>query len=229
MKLRNFYGYFYSFCSTLKNKGPIVTFQIFIMHCIDYCFDLTHGTDTMSWVSLKDLKINSDNKSRGVNYQPSRIVPLKMLLKKLNIHQGNTLVDIGCGKGRVLLIGADLGFKECRGIEFAEHLCEIAKKNIKCFSKNNNAKIKIINIDAVKYIFKKDESVFFMFHPFDSKVMDIIMNNINKSIKEYNRDIYIIYSNPVYQDVIEIKGFAKYKKDFSFWGHNYVVYSNVGI
>ena len=69
------------------------------------------------------------------------------LFKKLKIPDDKVFIDIGSGKGRVLLIAAEFGIKEVRGIEFSPVLCEIAKKNISIYKEKTKSKtaFKIIN------------------------------------------------------------------------------------
>jgi len=38
--------------------------------------------------------------------------------------------DIGSGKGKVLLLAVEFGFNPIRDVEFSDHLCGIARKNI---------------------------------------------------------------------------------------------------
>jgi 2-polyprenyl-3-methyl-5-hydroxy-6-metoxy-1,4-benzoquinol methylase len=41
-----------------------------------------------------------------------------------------TFIDIGCGKGRVLLMAAEHGFRKIIGIDFAADLCLTARGNV---------------------------------------------------------------------------------------------------
>lgn len=66
-------------------------------------------------------------------YMATKTVHLRMALKALKIPKGKVLVDIGSGKGRVLLVASEFGFREARGIEFSPKLCAIAKENLEIF------------------------------------------------------------------------------------------------
>ena len=115
--------------STLNNNGLRNTTKRILSSFFDYLFDLKYGIDTFSWVEVDDLKIDNHRKKRAKMYQPTCTLPLRKLLKELNIPPGKVFVDLGCGKGIVLLVASDFGFKEARGIEFSPVLCDIAIKN----------------------------------------------------------------------------------------------------
>lgn len=182
----------------------------------------------MSFVSLEDLMIESNNKRRGVNYQPTRAIPLRKLFNALMIPKGRIFVDFGCGKGRVLMIASEFGFKELRGIEFSPELCKIARNNCAMYKQKTGvgAKFDIIESDATAYSINDDEDVFFLFQPFDGVILNEVLKNIIASLTEKPRKIFIIYLNPVHGDIIENQGLCVKLGDFMFWGHKFTVYSN---
>jgi tRNA1(Val) A37 N6-methylase TrmN6 len=75
------------------------------------------------------------------------------VFKLLNLPKNKVIVDIGSGKGRVLLMASEFGFKEARGVEFSLNLCEIAKKNIENYTakKKTNTIFNVYNADARFY------------------------------------------------------------------------------
>ena len=102
----------------------------------DIYFDAKYNIDTLSRVSLNELDVEEDQKKHAVLYLGSRVLPLRSLFKELKISMVKVFVDIGCGKGRVLIIAATFGFKNVKGIEFSPKLRAFAKKNIKIVCQN---------------------------------------------------------------------------------------------
>ena len=102
----------------------------------DIYFDAKYNIDTVSRVSLNELDVEEDQKKHAVLYLGSRVLPLRSLFKELKISMVKVFVDIGCGKGRVLIIAATFGFKNVKGIEFSPKLRAFAKKNIKIVCQN---------------------------------------------------------------------------------------------
>jgi len=136
-------------------------------------FDLRHGTNTTLWVNLNRLNIQSENAARGVDYQPTQVIPLRRLFKELEIPRDKVFVDLGCGKGRVLLVAAEAGFRDLRGVEFSSELCEVATANCARYSEKtgSQAVFRIVHSDVVDYPMK-DADIFFLFNPFDAQGID---------------------------------------------------------
>ena len=74
----------------------------------------------------------------------------------------SVFVDFGCGKGRTLVVAAELGFAGVRGVEFAAELCESAEKNYRLYQKKsgNRADFRIVREDVSDYAVKEGENIF---------------------------------------------------------------------
>jgi hypothetical protein len=82
-------------------------------------FDALHGVDTGSVVSA-DLGIASANVDKGLAYDPCPWSTLRRSLRLVSLRaEGFTFVDIGSGKGKVLLSTVVLPFKRIVGVEFS--------------------------------------------------------------------------------------------------------------
>lgn len=216
--------------NSLEQHGLRATVFKFFGLIVDYSFDIKYRTDICAWVKLDDLTIESDNKGIGFRYQPTRVVSLRKLFNniKLMIPAGSVFVDFGCGKGRVLLIAAEFGFRKVRGVEFAHELCKIAKNNCAVYKRKTGTKteFQIIDSDVVDYIINNDENVFFMYNPFKEAVLREVLNNITSSLNIQPRRILIIYLNPQPDNVIAQQDNFVKSGEFFFWGHNFAIYSN---
>lgn len=206
-------------------KSTVLT----ISYIVDYWFDIKYGLDTSSWVMLKDLVINSVNKDKGIRYQPTNILPLKKLFSELKIPAGRVLVDLGCGKGRVLLIASKFGFRTLRGVDFSDQLYKIAQKNCSTYKKKTGIKAEfhIFCSDVVDYAIKNDEDVFFMYNPFKEEVLLRVLNNIALSVMRNPRKIWIIYYYPAYANLIENHVMFVKVGAYNFWEREIAVYSNM--
>ena len=180
-----------SYYKILKNKG----FKSVIDEIKDnLLFDIINGTSTQ----LREGKSNLEFK----HYSPGYTSLVHDSLKILPIYfKKSTFVDFGSGKGKITLIATKYNFKNIVGVEIKNNLVDIAKKNeLIFFSKYWNKKFKknisFINCDAINYVFKGDENVFFMFDPFPKEKLKKIINNISKNKQTHLRQIYIIFFNP---------------------------------
>jgi hypothetical protein len=138
------------------------------------------------------------------------------------------MVDLGCGKGRILFIASEFGFKEARGVEFAKELCIVARKNCALYQARTGHKtqLKIIESDVTNYEIKPDENVFFLGNPFKGVIISQVLDHIATSLANHPRKVSIIYYNPEEAYAIESRDDFKKVEEISYWGFNFVIYSN---
>jgi 16S rRNA G966 N2-methylase RsmD len=101
-----------------------------------------------------------------------------------------TFIDLGCGKGRMLLIAAQNGFQKIIGVEFASELVAVARENIRKMALEN---ITVINADAIEFVFPPGNLVVYMYNPFQNKVLRPVLENLRRQLSGV---LYIIYRNP---------------------------------
>jgi len=113
-----------------------------------------------------------------------------------------TFIDLGSGKGRVLFMAAEWGFKRLIGVELDPGLAEIAKENIRHFQCQNSKRLefKVACQDAGTFSFPDENAVVFLFHPFDQKVIWEVLCNLRSSVS-VRRERIIIYLNPVWKSL----------------------------
>jgi hypothetical protein len=204
-------------------------FKVYVLTA-DYWFDARYGTDTTRFINLKDLTVTSVNKGRGSAYQPSRVVPLRMLFERLEpmMPDDAVLLDLGCGKGRVLMVAAGFAFREARGVEFARELCDVARKNCDAYARasGTRTRLEVVEADVLDYAIRPDENVFFFFNPFDDVMMRRIVDNIAASVEAAPRKVLILYYNPRFESAVEQQERFSKLADLRFWGYHFAVYSN---
>ncbi len=83
----------------------------------------------------------------------------------------------------------------------------------------------MVTVDAAKYAIKDDENVFYLFNPFDDVVMNKFIQNVETSLARQPRNIWIIYQNPVNQDVFERHDAYRLVKRFGKHGDTFAVYA----
>ena len=160
---------------------------------------------------LKNLTVTGDNLDHASIYQACNYYILEKGLNYLrSIGENNSIVDFGCGKGRVLAVSAYFEFKHITGIDFAKALCVVAEKNIECSKLRYPAtEFNIICDDAVNYKIQTEQNVFFFFNPFDDVVLLEVVKNILLSLKEKSRKVYVMYVNPVHKEIFLSAGFRE--------------------
>jgi 16S rRNA G966 N2-methylase RsmD len=216
--------------TNLRSEGLKMSVLKVYALIVDRLFDIRYGIDTCTPSKLAELTIDSDNKARAKMYWPTRVVALRKLFNVIKpmIPADSVFVDFGCGKGRVLLLASEFGFKEVRGVEFAHELCEIAKKNGAVYKARRgfSNECRIIECDATNYTINTDENVFFMFDPFDETILIKVLSNIAASLQRQRRKILIIYHRPKYDHIIEQGDDFTRLREFRFYSLQFVIYSN---
>jgi len=131
-----------------------------------------------------------------------------------------TFIDLGCGKGRALLIAAQFPFRQVRGVEFAPDLHAVAEKNVaeKNIAEKNIAvsrgprrcrDVRADLADAAEYPVPDGLLVVFLYNSFGGAVMDRVLANLTRSHREQPRDIWVIYWNPREEALFDRHGFAR--------------------
>jgi precorrin-6B methylase 2 len=171
----------------------------------------------------------SENKSRSIQYQATKVRPFLKLLKRLELPEDSVFVDLGSGKGRVLLLASQCRFKRVVGIEFCANLCAQARENINVFRQHTPraSEIEVIESDVTRHTFKGDENVFYLYNPFDAIVLGKVLDNIERSLTERPRQIWLIYNTPVLHAVLEQTKLFSNKQVFKIGASEFSVYSNV--
>ena len=62
------------------------------------------------------------------------------------------------------------------------------------------------------YKFNHTENILYLYNPFSEMILIPLLQNIQKSMKYYERQIFIIYVNQHYNSVIENYNFFLYKE-----------------
>ena len=62
------------------------------------------------------------------------------------------------------------------------------------------------------YKFNHTENRLYLYNPFSEMILIPLLQNIQKSMKYYERQIFIVYVNPYYNSIIENYNFFLYKE-----------------
>lgn len=156
-----------------------------------HLFDLIQRTDTAQYINL------STSNEYNVGYQGSYTSTTKKAIKRAQeIFKDFRLIDLGSGKGKVIIIASLLGIKKVIGIEVDKEINKIAIKNLSKVGITES--VEVINIDVTRFDAGKYPgiNVAFMYNPFG----EIVIHNFFKKNHKYVQGI--IYVNPIYDYLI---------------------------
>ena len=154
-------------------------------------FDLENGTDTSGLAPLWRLNIASPNARHGERYQATGEQELLAALAFLpEALPRFTFVDLGCGKGRTLLVAARRGFGQVIGVEFARELAEIAARNLAVCGLRN---AQVLHADAAEVVLPAGDTVVYLYNPFSAEILARVLAKLRAGRHER---LYVIYKTP---------------------------------
>jgi SAM-dependent methyltransferase len=194
----------------------------------DQWFDYKYGTGTVEIIELNRLDISSENKPFGMRYEVTRARPFRRLLRELALPRDSVFVDFGSGKGRVLMLAAEYGFRKVIGVEFSAELCDAARRNLEVFAAKQELEMnfEIVEDDVVDYEIQPDQTVFFMFNPFYTVVLESVLENIARSLDKHPRKICLIYQYPECRSTIDGYGLFFQTARYEWGGCEFIIYEN---
>src|SRR5579863_5868069 len=163
-------------------------------------FDLELGVDTSAMAPLWGLDISSPNSKFGIRYQTMDPSKFLAYLRGVPVETREfTFIDLGCGKGRTLILAAREGFKRVVGVEFSPQLAAIARRNIS----HVGVSAEIIECDASRYQFPDGNLLIYMYHPFGSPVLDAVIRNLTHWSERCEGTAFVVYANPACHEHFE--------------------------
>lgn len=115
-----------------------------------------------------------------------------------------TFIDLGSGKGRTLLMASDYPFRRIVGVELLPALHQIALENVTLYKSASQKCFAIQSIcgDAADFSFPLDPMVLFLFNPFPEPGLRRVIANLQESLEECPRRVYVLYHNPLLENVL---------------------------
>jgi SAM-dependent methyltransferase len=168
-----------------------------LMFAEEQWFDTTRRVRTAGPVTLDRLTVRGD-RAGGHKYLPVRPIRARQILRNLPIrdYSAYTFVDIGSGKGRMLLLAAEYPFRKIQGLEFAAELHDQAEENIRRYRnrKRKCGTIESLRMDALNYTFPNENLVLYLFNPFGRDTLERFLTRLDTSIEQHPRDVILVLS-----------------------------------
>ena len=201
-------------------------------------FDRQYGVDTTRNRSTEwAADIESENWAEGTGYAATPPDTVRRSIQLLQIdHEEFVFIDLGSGKGRVMLVASEFPFKECLGVEYAPDLHEVAVRNIAAFRSDTQRcnVIKSYCHDAATFTLPEAPLVLFFAHPFGDAVLEKFLQSLQRSLRENPRKVYVIYYDPICNDQFVNAGFseigshnlARFNTFHNRLGKEFIIYDN---
>ena len=162
--------------------------------------------ETAKEIPLSEVTTVGTNEKHGVNYVPTPARVFERLVGELPVEPGDySFVDFGCGRGRLLPLAAELGFRRVIGVEFAVELAEAAQARIAAYRQQAAAPPEMAChvMDAADFAIPDGPCVVFLFNPFGEPVLRRVVANLERAHGKAPREIHVIYYNPAHEALFD--------------------------
>lgn len=176
---------------------------------VDYDWDFRIDT-TAATVGWRDRLLGHFHSP----YQPTEptlfhemLQSLMQITPKINL-QEFAFIDIGSGKGRALLLASQYPFQRILGIELLPDLHRVAKENISKYKSDSQRcfAIECVLADASEFDFPAAPTVLYLFNPLPESGLIRMLSNLEQSLREHPRPVFVLYHNPLLEYVVTRKG-----------------------
>lgn len=207
---------------------PIRTLQSCLSVVDDIIWDAKYKLDTRSEVAIQDLDISSDEKKHADKYKPTRTRYFRKLIQHLKPDLNGVFVDVGCGKGRILILAAMFGFKEVRGIEISNQLSNISSKNIETFRARFEKAfcVEVLCLSVLDYHFRHDETFVFLYSPFDYTITERFLCKLEESIAKSPREVTLVINEFRFPELMNKSQVFQLSERFRYGAADFHIYSN---
>lgn len=174
-------------------------------------FDSLHGTDTGGLICTRKGEHPSVAHSRDYWGTPPS------LLRGALARWSDTLpgigysvpdycfVDLGCGKGRAVMLASELPFAAALGVELNASLVETAHANLALWSRTPHPchQRQVLHQDALAFQLPESPVLIYLFNPFDAHIIGQLADRIAAVLPARQHPVDILYARPVHVGVFE--------------------------
>jgi hypothetical protein len=158
-------------------------------------YDWRHNVQTRA-DPLEDLR----DWTAGFPYLPIRPNTARQVILSLPISDPSdyTFIDLGSGKGRMLLIASEFSFRRVIGVEMREDLHHQALENVRRYRRPAapSSRIDCQLVDATQFDFPAGKLVVYLFNPFSAEIMGKVFQRLDASFEQDPREIVLVYVYP---------------------------------
>jgi len=208
--------------NALRAHGPWRTFRIlgerlrhefFPPPIPTHPFDLEHGVDTSGLLFAEHLASGHAHDDHINAYWGTAPSGFRGILEQWRQAlagtrygiEDYTFLDIGCGKGRVLMLACDEPFQRIVGVELNPALTAIAKRNMAKWATAPHlcSDVHVLNVDALAAPIPDSPVVLYIYNSFNLYVMLPLLERLQTLALARLTPIDVIYAQPQQAPLVE--------------------------
>lgn len=152
-----------------------------------------------TWDKLLKIKTTGrdDTNADGYRYpyEPTPYRVLERLANSGHFRKGDTVLDYGCGKGRVGFFLSYQSKTKAIGIEYDERIYQRALENKKT-AIARGARVDFVSMNAEEYTLPQEVNRCYFFNPFSIEILRKVMAKIIESYYALPREILLFFYYP---------------------------------
>jgi len=171
-------------------------------------FDIRYGVDTSGLVDGRYLHSGHQNDQFITAYfgvPPSRLTNAFELWQRTSQRTVSQyrFIDVGCGKGRAVLLASQFGFRDVFGIELQPKLAEIANENVQRWQERNSDPMggSILCGDGPSLLpqLLAGPVLIYLYNPFQAPVLRALLDSITNHSDTFSGPVDVLYLYPEYE------------------------------
>lgn len=170
-------------------------------------FDVRYGIETWRPRGFWDRKIEGGVWEDLVQYQGANPRIVRKVLRAVGLDLVKAVfVDYGCGKGRVLVLAAEAGFRRLVGLEYVPEVAAICRMNLaRAEPWMRRATVAIQQVDAADYVLPSEAAVAFLYNPFQGQTLRRVVERLRGHARKH--PLLVAYVNPLGLAEFTVAGF----------------------
>jgi hypothetical protein len=177
---------------------------------VQHPFDLEFGVRTSGLIAGRNLSLGHRNEHQATAYYavaPSLfrgMIARWRRCRPLAPIDEFTLIDLGAGMGRAMLLAAEYPFRAVIGVEFHPTLARIGRRNLALWRATGRARapMRMLCRDAAEFELPAGPCVAFLFNPFGGPVLRRILRNWSRRLSGRTGQVDILYVNNEQENVL---------------------------
>jgi SAM-dependent methyltransferase len=163
-------------------------------------FDQRHGTDTSRLMRTRAAAGYLVNR-----YETAGTDAIERAIGGVGVDLSRfTFLDLGCGKGKPLLLAAGHPFRCLIGVDISAPCLAIARRNVeRC---GLGGRIELVHTDVTEYEAPAGPLFIYLFNPFPARILGLVLDRLVARLVREREPIAIVYMNPEHADVIDRSG-----------------------
>ena len=168
-------------------------------------FDHEFGVDTLGIVSADQITADKRLAAQILYYIGSQPSIVRRALATLGAVKDYTLLDFGCGKGRVAIVASEFPFRQVIGVELSPVLAAKAQANVAIIASRfpERPSVTIFNANVLEFVLPTGKLAIFAYHPFGAEILGGVVKRLEVALAAETPHVFFVYYNPVHAGVLD--------------------------